>query len=444
MNSAMPISMLALFLAAGPAAGNGPEAPREEQVPEENRRMARPGLVADRIGRTVRIEAAATGVAPGTETEFFLIAPKSGHDYEAVAVSRAMPGDVHAALEFIGMTAGRPVHYDRFQFWPKGERVVAWIETRDGRRMRLEDTILDTRANATLPREGFVFVGSVLVPPAADMADGPPLYAADHFDPHAIITAFNLRTTVLDIPRSGSQSDLYRHQVAHEGAQFEKGEPLSILLEPERREGPPRVLTLRLEARFPDPDTLAFDLTDCRSVRILEAAAPDEVERVLRELHAGDRDLFVEWILPPRISLEGARRAARFLDPLVRDGLLRPEPPPEDGFYYRAFLSHPDMLRRNLFQPHPWILRFAGSLQDSSIRMIRVTTVDSGDGEFQLQEDTFDAGDPEEAARIARDHPVTHVALVVFAPRDLSLETARERLAPLLAVEPKNVFFFLE
>lgn len=124
--------------------------------------LVRPGLTADRTAQWVRVEAVATGMAAQDLVEFMLISEKSGHDYEAFAVSRAQPSEVHRALEYIGIPAGTPVDPETFRFWPKGEPVhitCSWTPAETNRRehatdiqgpIRMEELILDTRTRQTL------------------------------------------------------------------------------------------------------------------------------------------------------------------------------------------------------------------------------------------------------------------------------------------------------
>ena len=71
--------------------------------------FVRPGLLANRAEKWVKIQAEAVGASTNSPCEFMLIAEASGHDYESLMVSFAKPSDVHEALVFTGMNPGMPV-----------------------------------------------------------------------------------------------------------------------------------------------------------------------------------------------------------------------------------------------------------------------------------------------------------------------------------------------
>ena len=153
--------------------------------------LVRLGLLANRKEKWVRIMAEATALLPTSQSEFFLITENSGHDYEAIAISFAKPSDVHFALEFIGMKAGRPVNMEKYCFWPKGERVIATVTWNAGKEMRAraESLVTNRKMGGPLPQDGFVFVGSVMRDPL-DGSAGPKVYAADAFGPNCIASYF--------------------------------------------------------------------------------------------------------------------------------------------------------------------------------------------------------------------------------------------------------------
>lgn len=432
-----PILPPSLLLLAALALGAAAE--------EATERFERPGVVADRAARTVRIEARATGLTNGVKTEFFLIAPNSGHDYEAVAVSLAVPSDVHAALEFIGIPPGRPVNRDALQYWPRGERVIIHLLREDGSRLRLEDSILDQQTGQTTARDGFVFTGSLRVPDLAS-TNLPPgtVYAADQIEPNAIISAFNLRTTVLDIPRLGTQTELYERQISHEGAAFRKDEPLVFLLEPEPRDPPgPRVLDLQLAVLGDPTGAAGFAVLDAASNRLAgpvsaEAAAADIASR-----QAGNRDVFLRFAVAGDATLRQAAEGARRVRELLQKGLVKPEPPEPGQFYYGAFDPNPKLRQRELHSVHPLEVRI---LREDSAWVLRLTRVELGMdevGEKIIREESVTVPTAAQAVAHIREKGSGLPALLVFAPADMTFAELSALALPFQTTHP-HIFIHAE
>ena len=406
----------------------------------------REGVVANRASRTVRVEARATGVAPDTKTEFFLIAPNSGHDYEAVAVSKALPSDVHAALEFIGVPVGRPVYRDVLQYWPKGERVFAFIERATGDRFPLEDTILDCKSGKSLPREGFIFTGSLRIPDLSSTNEpARQIYAADEVSPNAILSAFNLRTTVLDIPRLGSQTELYERQVTPAGLCFEKDEPLTFILEPEKRDSSsPRVMDLRMVVTADTaPGVAQFDLYDASSNRLAGPVDATALTDKLKALCGTDRDLYLQFEISGKATLQQVLQGAELIRTLLHQKILRPEPPVEGSLYYSAFLPNPALRQRELHILNPWEYRLPNAESAGLARLTRILRSDSGDGTALFEEESFEVHDSAEVLRIFSKLGNGLPALLVIAPPSLPYEVLRSHIGPLLPAHP-NIFVFLE
>ncbi|EFK96106.1 secreted protein, partial [sediment metagenome] len=147
----------------------------------------RPGLVADRGTRRVRVYGESTSLNLGDPVEFPLIAEQSGKDYEALAVSFAQPSDVHRALEFIGLRPGAATSPSGLRFWPRGERVRVTFDliATNGAATpicRAESLVTDTRTDAPLPETGFVFCGARWTHGTDDTSPATGLvYAADVF-----------------------------------------------------------------------------------------------------------------------------------------------------------------------------------------------------------------------------------------------------------------------
>ena len=231
------------WIAAMPSSGTN-SVPATSAEPQGNgATLTLPGLVANRQEHWVRVSATATGLQESSPVEFLLIGPNSGKDYEALATSLAKPSDIHKALVFIGMQPGTPASQYECRFWPKGERVRITVEWKDGaavpaqgsnaaanvsittggvRRISGESLVFDKRAGKQLPQDGFVFVGSAWEKSREQPAQT--VYAADTFDPCSIVSLYNEKGTVFDVPRQAPQGRVYDSQFPDQRYLFKKGQ----------------------------------------------------------------------------------------------------------------------------------------------------------------------------------------------------------------------------
>ena len=196
-----------------------------------------PGLVASRRANRVEVLVESTGPSANEAVEFLMIDQTSSHGYEAMLWSYAKPSDVHKALVFLGAKPGLPCSPDNLRFWPEGERIIVSVVTTKGefkdKPFRIEQMILDTQTGATLPEDGFVFVGSLTLPPPKGQTE--PVYAADEYDPKSIASIYNESAAVLDVPRQAPQGELYGRQVVNPERMLPRGELSTVLLVPETR-----------------------------------------------------------------------------------------------------------------------------------------------------------------------------------------------------------------
>ncbi len=323
----------------------------------------RPGVLADRRAHTVRFLAEATGLGAGQIVEFFLISEQSGHDYEALAVSLARPGDLFEALEWIGLPAGRAVDPDAFFFWPKGERVLASVAPVDGSRppQRLEDLVVDTQGDMPLPRSGLVFVGGPVHRPDGDGADRR-VFGIDVMSPGSVASTYNEAFTLLDVPRAAPQNVVYTRFVSAPEAVFTAGELLEVTLVPEARETP-RVLDVLLRAG-PAPTPGADGSASLAGVRFsLRGGAVEAdgllVDALLRQLDAwvsANRDPYVTLATDAGLRLDQARNVARILASVEGDRGIRVEGPPPGTLYYKAYLPEERNRDRDARLMQPWEL----------------------------------------------------------------------------------------
>jgi len=346
--------------------------------------LVRAGLLANRTGKWVKVQAEAVGIRPDTPCEFMLIAEASGHDYESLLVSLAKPSDIHEALTFIGMRPGRPVDGAKYCFWPKGERVVATVEWDNGKpcKVRAESLLVNRDMKGPLPKTGFVFVGSAMKDAPND-SSGAKVYAADVFGPNSIVSYFNDFETVLDIPRVASQGAMYDIQRPNSEYSFATGQMVSVTFEPEYKDGKKRVADMVLRIT---PPAQAKEMTISNVVARLTGSDGTDLsgsglasalvifEKVVKE----GRDPFVQVEFDGELPLPVVRDICRFLDAIDTDKGIRIEPPPSGHAYYRAFVPDETLRDRNNRAVQPWEFKL-------------VSTGGTNTGTLTLIEDKLDA-----------------------------------------------------
>jgi hypothetical protein len=147
------------------------------------------GIVVDKEKRTVTVDARVAprklddpkymGVIYPIEVIACWAYPKGQKAHETVVTIEAMPGDVHKALESLGLKPGKPIKGDTKDV-VKGPPLNIYIEVPgDGspRRVRVENLLVDPRSNKPMPKVKWYFTGSVMVKP--DPAKDETVYGAD-------------------------------------------------------------------------------------------------------------------------------------------------------------------------------------------------------------------------------------------------------------------------
>ncbi len=430
-----------------------------------------PGLVARRKEKRVEIMAESTGLGDGTVIEFLLIDQGSGKGYEALLWSFAKPSDVHKALMFIGMAPGEPFNPAKLRFWSKGERVLLSVAAEDNGRedvppKRLESLVLDKTREETLPAAGFVFAGSFM----ADNRGEKPgrVYAADVFEPRSVASLYNDPTAVLDVPRRARRSDVYGSLVVGPEYDFAKNELLSIVLEPEYKDGRKRVKDLVLNVRRSEvkgrkggglgetsgpASAMEFLLTDKAGKAMSEKPELPAVLGVFDSLIRGGQDPYVSVRFDAALRLADVRKVCRVIALIDTDSGIRVEPPAPGQLYYEAFLPGAQWLDREGRIIQPWELRLARKNGKVSGTLTLYESVWEGDGSAaKLKVTTFDVKTPQslrdrldaDAARRkeAGRRPGAPV-LLVFADANLTYGKLMDFISPAFTTH-NIVHVFLE
>jgi len=351
------------FETYGPQPAGAPQAKKQY---EANRlahkgnpdRLVLPGLVADRKERTVDVLAECTGLNEGDLAEFLLVDQGSSHGYEALLWSFAKPSDVHRALEFIGLKPGSPHNPVLPRLWSDGDRVNLMVQSKDGDAFPIERMILDNETETTLPEEGFVFAGSIMVPPQAGQSQ--PHYAADVYDPRSVASVYNEPAAVLDVPRAAGKGEVYGNQVVNPEYTAQGGELVTIVMTPADPDGQPpvRELVLSLDS------VTASNKVACRLLeaegRVLhtETTLSAMLERLV-VLSKEGATVSVDLSFADTMPVLYVGKTCILMTLMETMGMVRIKPPADGALYYRAFVPDKQWARPEGRPTQPWELHLA-------------------------------------------------------------------------------------
>ncbi len=316
-----------------------------------------PGLIANKKNRILHLFAEATGLTTGETAEFFLIAEKSGHDYEALAVSFAAPGDIRKALVFLGMIPGSPADYTRWRFWSKGERVTMQFKPVTGKSpyVAAEDLVENTDTGKTLPVEGFIFTGSREVTSKTNSAVKE--IAADVFDPMSIAANYNEIDSIFDIPRIARQSEVYTTQVISKKYHFTPGQLLDVIIKPERAIDNPRVYNLYLNViHSTNVNSHAeYQLSDNTSNIMHNVSFADILIKFRQYIQKG-RDPYMTVSFANNMPLSEVQKTCSMLAAVDAENGIRIDAPPKGQLYYKSFVPEDRLRDRKNRLPLKWEL----------------------------------------------------------------------------------------
>lgn len=316
-----------------------------------------PGLVADRGKRKIVLRAEATGLQGDSIVEFFIIGENSGHDYEALLVSMATPGDVRQALTFIGMQPGRSADPSSFAMWPKGERVVATVSSVNMEPVRIEKLVMDNSTGRTLPASGLVFTGSEFITPPHGGAEA---LAADTRDPASIASIYNEPESILDVPRIAPQSEIYETQVVNPNEELPAGNLFDVTIKPEypgeRKRVADLIVTAGVGGQAAKLHEMRFSMVETEDVTAPELMDINALLQKLVELVESGRDPFVTLKISETVTLNLVEDLCSLLITVENENGIRIEPPLQGDPYYRAFVPPRAFLDRKARLAQPWEL----------------------------------------------------------------------------------------
>ena len=399
--------------------------------------FVRPGLIADRTGRIVRITATTTSLKANDPVEFPLITRESGKDYEALAISHASAYDIHESLRFIGLEPGRGVDPGQLRFWPKGDRVKMVFHVADTRsptgpilHLRVEHLIQDTRTGKPLPETGLVFTGSEWIS-AGDPPTGR-VYAADAFGPGSIASVYNEGYSVLDVPRTAPKDKVYAFQIPNPDHVLPTNQLVEITLEPFYRDTLPHRFDLSLLVTG-DGTNLAYTLLDSQNHALNTNRSQNGVLAALSRYSTADQDAFVTLTPDDATALRDVQALAHFMDSLDNERGIRVEPPPPGHPYFKAFLPNEKFRKREDRFDKVAELRLGTGEGVTTGELVLVESEWKGDDSTPVFHETrIPIPSPaamEPALKPREDAPTV---LLIFAPARLRYGTLRDFIAPAL------------
>lgn len=409
--------------------------------------FVRPGLLANKTDKTVRIWGKATGISPSDPLEFFAIPADSGKDYESLSVVFAKPSDVQSALEFIGMKPGRPVNFAKDQYWPKGERVKMTFEwdqpgEKPGEAPKpakapAETLLLNARTNKPMDESGFVFTGSFHIKSGEKSA-----FAADVMDAKSIASDYNEPASILDVPRQASKGVVYATQKANPAYRFKANQPLQIVLEPLHKDLEPRVHDAVLSFSIPPDVNIQggkFILTDPNGKRLTRGDGLIDMLAGFENLTDAGEDIFITLKPDPSIHLDKLSQFYSVLESMDVEKGIRIDAPAPGDLYYKAFFPDPKWRDRDNRLGRPWELHLV--LKDRQVAgnlILPADSIDDNGGKGDLR---FTVGKPEELARILVDKSDKFAQTVyIFAPPSMTYGELMTFIRPAMKTHQMYVF----
>ena len=334
----------------------------------DQNKLVLPGLLADRETSTVEITVECTGLAEESIIEFLLIDQGSSHGYESMLWSYAKPSDIHRGLEFIGVQPAPPTHPAIPRHWAEGDRVTVLVKQADKDPFPIEQLVYDLEKKQTLPEEGFAFAGSFTV--AAEDDEPNRKYVADLFDPRSIISTYNERATVLDIPRELSKSETYGKHVVNPQRVFKHGQMLRLFITPSNTDNTDHPIHLTIN-RGRDGAEATCSLTNADGTLMLEASdLKSTLEMLVTAQSNGQPPPSVRISFGAHLSVAIAQKAALLLAALEPMNLVRVMAPAPHELYHRAFAPDKSWQQPEGRPTQPWELHLTKTNNTLSVRAV--------------------------------------------------------------------------
>lgn len=317
----------------------------KQQNPDTNVIFVARGVRANRTTQTIEIDAHTTGLQSGDIAEFYLITINSGHDYEALLQTFATANDIRKAFDFLKIPTGRAIDYDSYTFWSRGERIEATVSFDNDTPRPLMDFIQNKETGKPYPDPTFVYIGGTKSPDK-DALD------IDSSGPGSLISSYNEKLTLLDVPRAAVQEEVYEKNVLSKDAPKKPGVPALLVLKPESR---PATAPHRIRE---------VDFSLAKEGISLDGASPisivDAVKR-LNAYHTDDKqDVFLKVRWHDDVPVKDIQSLCGLLVKLDDAGQgIRIDAPPTGFPYAKAFLPRDEWRDRSKRFSQPCELRLA-------------------------------------------------------------------------------------
>lgn len=418
------------------------DAEHQKQFGKDENYFVRPGILANRKEKWVLLSAGATGMGPNDPIEFFTIPANSGKDYESLSVSYALPSDVHAALEYIGIKPGRTVNYRTHHYWPRGERLAIQFEWDEpganpgdkpaARKVRAEELILDHRTKKPVPAAGLIFTGSYRF---KNEETGKEMYAGDVSDSKSISSTYNEPSSVIDVPYQWVKSEVYGNLKANPAYRFAAGQSVIIRIEPMYRDGQSRLIDLVLKVSMPADkqglENARYELTGADGKPAADGNTIAHVLAAFGKLTEKGYDPFVTVHVDGGMSLKSVVGFYKVLSELDSASGIRVDAPPAGHLYYRAFFPRQDWRERANRLGRPWELHL--STKDGKLAgqlVLRADEIDDNAGQGDLK---FNVASAEELAKtLAEKSDRWSQTVLIFSPEDVKYGAMMDFVRPSL------------
>ncbi len=392
-------------------------------------------VLADRKARRVTMLSCASTISPTESVEFFVTPGNSGKDYESLTMTYAKPSDIHKALEFIGLKAGRPVNYETNHQWPRGPRVRMSFDV-DGQLVPAEDFIVLNEQKTTRPRAGLVFTGSYTYTDET----GKQQYAADTAESRTIAPDFNDPVAVLDVPERAAQGQVYGFQRRSPDHTLKAGKLVPITLAPMEGAEAVALRDLQIKTSVANDQT-RFAVMEADKELAPAGTLPALVEAIAKQAD-GKCDLFTRVSVDPAMLVTDVRKLYGVLMAIEKDRGVKLDPPVDGSFYHRAFFPDDDWRVRTDRLGEPWELFLARVDGKLTVKLERVVDNPDSSAEQKQLLQSYPVESPEQLLKLVNDNQSQWTkAIFVYPPADLTYGEALTWTKPALATYPR-VFFF--
>lgn len=395
--------------------------------------FARRALRTSKDDGRVTILAEGCDVAQGCTIEFLIVGDLSDRDYESMFRSFAKPGDIAAALEWLGVPRGVNAGSSDYRLFPRGERVAVSVRqfgaTND---MPVAALLVDKKAGAAPSWDGFVYCGSQDDPLAKDRSR-----LADNEAPNAIVSTYNDRQTVLDVPTMSPQHDVYERFVLGDSAFFKPFALYEITFTPiKRKDSLPRVRPMTLSIA-PAGSNVAYSVS-CGDARSDFTSAADLLAFFKKAVDDGF-DPFVSVAFDDALTLGQARAHAAMLDRLA--GAIRIEPPANGNIFPKCLLPDESNRVYSKRTVQPWEVHFSSATNTITLVKTNEDWSDKNSLDPILSRDEFKLASPAEVAAKVAEIGEGLPILFVYAPDSAPMSTFMPTVRLLVEKHPAVLVF---